>query len=364
MKRRFLSRRSLIALVAAGAMLSAVGCASSGGSKSASGLTTITFATASAAPTPLFENIYIAQQLGYFKQEGINAKFVNTGGNAQVTSQIAQGRAQVGVGVPNFQVLAKAAGQSLPGVNYYEYTYPSKWFVVVPPNSPITSIAQLSGKKIGITSLGTADQQVLDALLQQNGVNPKSVHYQVVGQTNAGGTALDKNQLDASLVWDSTLGAYDVAGIAYKILLRPQDIEKVGGFFLQASPTWLKDNQKLAVGFARAVSKATVYALANPEAAAAAYLQMFPSSASSESKQQQVDDIVKTVKYRASHWMPYTQGAKTGYIQPSEFTNEIAFASAQSKVTDPASFFTDELISQIDDYDAASIQAQAKAASS
>ncbi len=363
MKRRFLSPRGAVAVIAAVSMALVAGCSSSGGSKaSGGGLTTITFATASAAPTPLFENIYIAQQLGFFKKEGITAKFVNTGGNAQVTSQIAQGRAQIGVGVPNFQVLAKAGGQSLPGVNYYEYTYPSKWFLVVPPGSPITSISQLTGKKIGITSLGTADEQVLDALLTQNNVNPKSVKFQAVGQTNAGGTALDKNQLDASLVWDSTLGAYDVAGITYKILLSPQDIEKVGGFFLQATPAWLKSNQKQAVGFARAVSEATEFALANPQAAAAAYLQMYPSSASTESKSQQIDDIVKTVKYRATHWLPYTSGSQVGFIQPTEFQNEITFASAQSKISDPTQFYTNSLISQIDNYDLAAIQAQAKAA--
>jgi NitT/TauT family transport system substrate-binding protein len=364
-KPRFRFRGVPIALALAGATALAAGCSSSAASSGTSGgsLTSITFATASSAPTPLFENIYIAQQLGFFKQQGMTVNFVNMGGNAQVTSAIGRGQAQVGVGVPNFQVTTKASGQSLPGVDYYEYTYPSKWFLVIPPNSSITSISQLAGKKIGITSLGTADEQVMDSLLQEHGVNPKSVKYQVVGQTNAGGIALSKDQLDASLVWDSVLGAYDVAGIKYKILLSPSGIQKVGGFFLQASPTWLKNNQKLAVGFARAVSEATVYAVANPQAAAAAYLQMFPAAATTESKQQQVNDIVRTVKYRASHWTPYTSGSQLGYIQPSEFKNEVAFASAQSKISDPTQFYTNNLISQIDNYSASAIQAEAKASS-
>src|SRR5262245_34163517 len=134
MKHPLASTRAFLAVLATAATVAAMsGCSSSSSSATTSdGLTTVTFAVASAAPTPLFENIYIADELGFFKQEGIAAKFVNTGGNAQVSSQLQQGRAQIGVGVPNFQVLAKAEGDPVPGVNYYEYTYPSKWFVVTP----------------------------------------------------------------------------------------------------------------------------------------------------------------------------------------------------------------------------------------
>lgn len=359
-----MKRTIITAMVAAAALTSVAACTgaagTSGGGTKANGLTTMTFATAASAPTALFQNIYIADKLGYFKAEGIAPKFVNTGSNAGVTSQLAQGRAQVGVGVPNFQVLQKADGQKLPGVNYFEYTYPSKWSLVVPPDSSITSISQLDGKRIGITARGTADEQVANALLKQHGVNPKSVKYQAVGATNAGGVALNKHQLDASLVWDTTLGAYDVAGIKYKVLLGPQDMEKVGGFFIQATPAYLKEHKKLAVGFARAIAKASVFALANPRAAAEVYLQMYPSSATNESKSQQIDDIVTTVKYRAQRWMPYTDPDKMGYIQPAEFVNELEFAGVADKISDPTSFYVNTLIGPINDFDKKAIQQQAK----
>lgn len=362
MKRIIIAVVTAVALTSVAACTGATGTAGNGNglTTNANGLTNMTFATAASAPTALFQNIYIADKLGYFKHEGIAPKFVNTGGNAGVTSQLTQGRAQVGVGVPNFQVLQEADGQKLPGVNYFEYTYPSKWSLVVPPDSSITSISQLSGKRVGITSRGTADEQVANSLLKHHGVNPKSVKFQAVGETNAGGIALNKHQFDASLVWDTTLGAYDVAGIKYRVLLGPQDMEKVGGFFIQATPKFLKDHKKLAVGFARAVAKATIFALANPRAAAAVYLQMYPSSATNESKSQQIDDIVTTVKYRAERWTPYTNPDKLGYIQPSEFVNELKFAGVTDKISDPTSFYVNNLIDPINDFDKKAVQRQAK----
>jgi NitT/TauT family transport system substrate-binding protein len=350
----------LIAAVALSLVTAACGSGSDGG-KSDGGMTEMTFATAAKAPTPLFQNIYIAEQLGYFKDEGIKAKFVNTGGNAQVTSLLTQGRAQVGVGVPNFQVLQKADGVDLPGVNYYEYTYPSKWSLLVAPGSSITSISQLEGKRIGITQIGTADEQVMSSLLKSNGVDPKSVKFQAVGETTAGGLAMNKGSLDANLVWDTTLGSYDVAGIDYKVLLGSKDMEKVGGFFIQAQPKFLKSDRKLAVGFARAVAKATVFALANPEAAADLYLKMYPSAASGKSKQQQIADIVKTVKYRAERWTPYQGPEKLGFIQPAEFENELTFAGVADKVDDPKQFYDNSLIDEINDFDRAAVERQAKA---
>jgi NitT/TauT family transport system substrate-binding protein len=352
---------AVIAVVAS-TYLAGCGTDSGTGSQGSSGksLTTITFATAASAPTPLFENIYIADKLGYYKAAGLQVKFVNTGGNAAVTSQLSQGRAQVAVGVPNFQVITASKGDQLPGVNYYEYTYPSKWYLVVPPKSDISSVSDLKGKTLGITSRGTADEQVITALLKQHGVDPSSVHFQAVGETTAGGLALNNRQLDASLIWDTTRGLYDVNDIGYKVILGPKDIEKVGGFYVQATPQWLKAHRDLAVGFAQAVAKASVFALANPEAAASLYLDMYPSAASGKSKQQQVDDIVKTVKYRAQRWVPYQDPSKMGYIQPQEWQNEVEFAGVTDKVSDPSQFYTNDLIDQINKFDKSKVQQQAK----
>jgi len=355
------------AVIAVVASVCLTGCGSSGGGSgdesgggSGKGLTEITFSTAAKAPTPLFENIYIADKLGYYKEAGLKANFVNTGANAAVTSQLSQGSAQVGVGVPNFQVVTASKGEELPGVNYFEYTYPSKWYLVVPPNSNITDVSSLAGKRIGITSRGTADEQVLTSVLKDNGVDPSSVQLQVVGETTAGGLALDQGQLDASLIWDTTRGLYDVSGIGYKVLLGPKDLPKVGGFYIQATPQWLKAHKDEAVGFAQAIAKASVFALANPEAAASLYLDMYPTAASGKSKQQQIDDIVKTVKYRAQRWVPYQDPDKMGYIQPQEWQNEVEFAGVTDKVSDPSQFYTNDLITQINDFDKSAIEKQAK----
>lgn len=347
------------------ALLLVAGCgaapsSNSGRTKHPRSLTTVTFAGAVSAPNPLFENIDIGKPLGYFAAEGINPVFVNTGANSADTALIANGQAQIAVGVPSYQIGLVAAGQSNPGIDYYEYTYPSKWYLVLPPNSTIHSVSQLAGKKVGIVSLGTADKPILDSILLAHGVNPSSVNISVVGSGTPAGVALDNGSLDAYFAWDSILGAFNVAGIKYKVLLSPKDLPKVGGFYLMATPAFLKAHRSIAVGFARAVAEATVFALANPKAAAALWVKMFPTAGSTLSLQQQAADVQAEVALRQKIWLPYRDPSALGYIQHSEWLNEVRFDPGGSKVHNVSQFYTNALIHQIDAFNAGAIRAQAK----
>lgn len=359
---QFAALAVLVGAVAAGSAVPFAGAAVHANRSVAHGsLTTVTFATAAAASTPLFENIYIAQALGYFAHYGIAPVFVSTGSNAAATAEIGEGKAQIAVGTPSYQVGVIASGQSDPGINYYEYSYPSKWFLVVGPHSSITKVSQLVGKTVGITSFGTADAQVLGALLANDHVAPSSVHETVVGSGTPAGVALNNGSIQAYFAWDTTLGQFSVSGIGYKIIVSPQDLPKVGGFYLQAAPSYLRSHQKIAVGFAQAVARATLFALDNPKAAAALYLKMYPNAASTESMTQQINDIVTTVHYRAKHWLPYKNPAKIGYIQLSEWHNEVRFDGGGNVTSFPyTKVFTDKLIAQIDDFSAARVKQQAK----
>jgi NitT/TauT family transport system substrate-binding protein len=330
-------------------------------------LTPMQFAAAVPNPNPLFINIEIGKVLGFFAEEGIDASFLYATANSAVTILIDQGKAQVGVGTPNFQVTYAAQGHKLPGIDFYEYAAPLKWDIAIAPDAPYTSIAQLTGKKLGIIGRGTADENVAKSFLELSGVKPSDVTFIVVGQGSPGGVALKRGQIDAMLAWDTTLGQWEVAGIGYKLLPRPKNLKPVGGFYIQAKPEFIRDHRALAVGFGRAVAKATVFALANPRAAADAYLKLHPIAAGQgKSKAETIDSIVKIVGKRAVHWLhegkDYTNPKDfLGEMSLQEWKNEVEFADAVGKVKDPRIFFTNELIKEINNFDRQAIIAKAKA---
>jgi NitT/TauT family transport system substrate-binding protein len=350
-----------IGLLVAGA---AVGCGSSSAASPSAGgkqLTTVTYVTSGAGPEQIIENVVIGEELGYFAQQGIAPKFVYTGSNQATTADMTDGKAQLGYGSASYMIGLAATGQTPGIVNYYEYSYPGKYSIIVAPNSKITSLAQLKGKSVGIVSLGLGDTALLEGELTNAGINPSSVHIEAVGQGTAAGHALDDGQIDAYLAWDTVRGEFDLAGIKYRVLVPPQDIPKIAGSFIAATPAYLKAHAKIAIGFARAVAEATVFTVTNPRAAAALYLKMYPNTATDEPLTEQVSQAVTEAQLRVDHLLPYADPTKIGYIQPSEWQNELRFDPGGNKVSSPTPYYTNTLISQIDDFNVQAIEASAKA---
>ena len=202
---------------------------------------------------PIVINILISEQLGYTKEEGLQFTPAALGTNANVQIALDKGDVEFGVGTPSFQFPLFAKGQLPPIVNYYEYTYPYKWDVAVKPESGIQKYEDLKGKKIGVSDLGTTDYPVTRAVLQNIGIDPdKDVTWIAVGAGVSAGVALQRGVIDALAYFDTGFGQIDAAGIAMRMLPRPANVPLIGGLFISATANFLKDNRKIAIGFARA----------------------------------------------------------------------------------------------------------------
>jgi NitT/TauT family transport system substrate-binding protein len=284
---------------------------------------------------------------------------VGTNSNAQIA--VDKGDVEFAVGTPSFQFPLFAKGQLPAIVNYYEYTYPYKWDVAVKPESGIQKYEDLKGKKIGVSDLGTTDYPVTRAALANIGVDPdKDVKWVAVGNGVPAGVALDRGAIDALAYYDTGFGQIEAAGIGMEFLPRPKDLPMVGGQFLMAKKTMLKDGRELLVGYGRSVSKASRFLLADPAAGAKAFLDMYPETAPrGSSAEQAVKAVLVAIGRRMKLYAPPYPNARMGSIDPQEFKTEAELNGL--KITDYSGFYTNELIDAIDDYDVKKVQAQALA---
>jgi ABC-type nitrate/sulfonate/bicarbonate transport system substrate-binding protein len=346
------------ATVAACGTSSAAGTSSTGGGDKP--LTSVTFALGGSSPTPVSENVELAQALGYCKDEGLTCSILNAGSDQAAEAAVQQGRAQFSVGAPDFQVSQAVAGQGVPIIDFYEYTYPSKYWLVVPKNSPINSLQQLEGKTVAINSEGTSDKGVLDNILKLKGINASTVKTQAVAEGDSQGVAMNQGKVDAVMAYDTTLGAWQAAGISYKVLLSPSQEPKANGQYVGTSSQYLAAHKQICTDYAKAIAEATVYALANPTSAAYMYTKLHPAAGAGESTAQQVQATLDAVSLRSKLWTPYTDPTKFGYIQESEWVTQLTFSGGTGKVK-PTQFYTNELSAQVNDFAVAPIQARAKA---
>src|SRR3954463_11572463 len=199
---------------------------------------------------PIVINILISEQLGYTREEGLSFTPAALGTNANVQIALDKGDIEFGVGTPAFQFPLFAKGQLPPIVNYYEYTYPYKWDVAVKPDSGVEKYQDLKGRKIGVSDMGTTDYPVTRAVLQNIGIDPdKDVSWLSVGAGITAGVALQRGVIDALAYFDTGFGQIDAAGIGLRMLPRPKNVPLVGGLFISAKDSYLKQNRKVAVGF-------------------------------------------------------------------------------------------------------------------
>jgi len=313
--------------------------------------------------SPMIANILIPEFLGYYREEGLSLEFVPLGPNSVVMEQISSKRVDFATAVPAVQVPVVARGEKLPTVNFFEFTYPFKYALAVGPDSKINSFADIKGKTIGVSSFGLTDFAVLKQILTRNNIDPNNdVTLLAVGEGPPAGQALQRGAIDALFDYDTHFGQIEAVGIKLRYVKLPDNVPHVGGLYLTARPEMLKEHRNWSVGIGRAIAKAQVFIRENPRAAAYAFLQMFPEAAPKASTlDQQLNAIVIPIVKRQEYFSSYDKSVtKWGELSAAEFKEEIDFMGLSGKISDASQFFTNDLIGEINDFDAEKIRKQAR----
>jgi NitT/TauT family transport system substrate-binding protein len=156
--------------VAAAAALLAAGCSGSGGSGAAGGLEKTTLKIA-AVPAMDSAGLYIAQQRGYFAQEGLHVQIVGATSSADVIKQQLAGNFDITAGAyPSYIAADENQHANLKVLVAGSTMAPNVQEIVVPPNSEITKMSQLAGKTITLNAPNNIGELLVKSMLQDNAV--------------------------------------------------------------------------------------------------------------------------------------------------------------------------------------------------
>jgi NitT/TauT family transport system substrate-binding protein len=306
-------------------------------------------------------NCVIGEALGYNAQEGFSLDVQALGTNANVQVATDRGSVNIGIGVPSTALPLLSKGEWSGAKLFYQYTYPYKWDIAVPPGSALKSYTDLKGKKVGVSDFGATEYPVTKNVLKALGLDPeKDVSWVAVGNGTPAGVALQRGVIDALAYYDTGFGQIEAAGIEMTLLPRPATIPMVGGQFLMAMPETFEKDKDLLIGFGRSVSKASQFLLANPTAGAKAFLKMYPETAPrGASEDEAVKAVLQSIGRRIKLYVPPYADTKMGAINEQEFRTEAAMNGLDIK--DYNALYTNALIDKINDFDQAKIKAEAAA---
>ncbi|MBL8351779.1 MAG: ABC transporter substrate-binding protein [Burkholderiaceae bacterium] len=139
----------------------------------------------------------IAEQLGYFKAEGLDLKIVDFAGGSQALRALVGGSADVVSGAFEHTVNMQAKGQKLRAIVLMGRA-PQIVLGINPKTMPnFKTVADLKGKKIGVTAPGSSTNVMANFVLAKAGIKPSEVSFIGVGTGNGAVAAMRAGQIDA-----------------------------------------------------------------------------------------------------------------------------------------------------------------------
>jgi NitT/TauT family transport system substrate-binding protein len=139
----------------------------------------------------------IAEQLGYFKDEGLQVEISDFAGGSKALQALIGGSADVVSGAFEHTIDMQAKNQYITAF-VLQGRAPQIVFGVSNKTMPnYKSIADLKGKKIGVTAPGSSTNIVANYVLAKGGVKPSEVSFIGVGTAAGALSALRSGQIDA-----------------------------------------------------------------------------------------------------------------------------------------------------------------------
>ena len=117
---------------------------------------------------------YVAIELGYFEEEGIDLTLVNGGGADKVMTALISGDAQIGFMGSEASIYVYQEGSQDYAVNFAQLTQRAGNFLVGRQPEPNFKWEDLRGKKVLGGRAGGMPQMVFEYILKKHGLDPKT----------------------------------------------------------------------------------------------------------------------------------------------------------------------------------------------
>ncbi len=156
----------------------------------------------------------LANQLGYFKDEGLSVQISDLRGGSEALAALMGGSVDMVTGFYEHTIRARAQGKRLVMVALFD-RYPGLVLMVGKQHSnEVHSIKELVGKPVGVTAPGSSTDQLVKYILRQNNLEPQSIPVVTGGSQTTMVAALEQDRVWAGVIVDPLASRLERDGIA------------------------------------------------------------------------------------------------------------------------------------------------------
>lgn len=206
-------------------------------------------------PVTIYAPLFIADQKGYFAEEGIDVELLPVQGGTENVVQVAAGNFDVaggGIGAGMLNAVARGIDFEIVAPLHTERPPVTSPLVVSKArydSGEITEVADLAGKKVSTNAKGSATEYWLWKALQQGGLGFGDVEVIGLGFREVG-AALENGSLDGGILGEPLATLAEDQGLIAR--LSEDFIDDFTSTMIYYNKEWAEANPELARGFIKA----------------------------------------------------------------------------------------------------------------
>ncbi|VFR27122.1 Hydroxymethylpyrimidine ABC transporter, substrate-binding component [plant metagenome] len=311
-----------------------------------------------------------AEALGLFKEAGLNVKTVVFQGAGPLLPQVAGKRVTFGYPTSEPVISTYIQGKDALPLKYVYNGVPATTMeFAVLADSPIKTLADLKGRKIGVGALTWGTIPGGRAALRTAGLTPgQDVSFVAVGALGAGFQALRNGTVDALNFNSSWHDQLEFSGTKIRRIAYPQVFQETAGNGFIAHVDTLKEQPDLIRRFGRAYTQAQVVCETNPAFCVRAFWQQNPSTKPDGDEAKALADAVELLSRRLKRVLYTPDGQRR---VPGEYRLDAIQRGIQA-MADAGEYphanvpldqiFTNDFVPAFSDFDRDALAARARAA--
>ncbi|MGO4671158.1 ABC transporter substrate-binding protein [Bosea sp. 2RAB26] len=207
----------------------------------------------------------LAESLGYFKDEGLDVELLNEAAGVDAENEMLAGAVQGVVGFYDHSVDLQAKGKYVMSVVQFSQA-PGEVELVSSKYPDVKSMADLKGKTLGVTGLGSSTNFLTQYLMMKSGVKLGDFTSLPVGAGTTFIAAMQQDKMQAGMTTEPTISRLLATGEA-RVLVDMRTVEKtkeaLGGTYPAASlymqTAWIEKNKPIVQKLANAFVKTLRY---------------------------------------------------------------------------------------------------------
>ncbi len=255
----------------------------------------VTYLLPAPANLPAFGPWMVAQAKGYYKEEGLEIKFVTARGGVDVAKQIGAGNAVIGGAIGDTPIIARSQGIPVKAIAVLGAG--SLTQLVSHKDERIESPRELKGKTVTVLAYTDTTYYALLGMLSKVGLTKNDVTIQAAGPAGVWQQFAAKKSVAMAGVPDWTVSAMD-AGAQVDIL--PADIYfKSMAQAILASDETIQKNPQLLQKLVRATLRGMKDIMTNPQAATQVYVKHVPAHTGKEASVLKTFELYNKFVYAA-----------------------------------------------------------------